>query len=476
LEGVTPENPNFNINNKGKKIFQHETQTLQMPLDPSHEVPDVQQQLSGKNGGFVQNFIVHYPASSDSDHQAVMGYYPNGFLPALHPLAKEYTVCDHWFSSVPGPTWANRFFALSGTSNGRVKMLESGADYKNIPELFYQTQPNIFDRLDERNISWRCYSGDIPISLVLTHQREPHMLLNYYQMDKFYEDAKGQSNQFPQFSFIEPKYLLEGQNDDHPPHNTMKAEKLIADVYNALRANNELWMSILLVLVYDEHGGFYDHVIPPHSVAPDNHREEGFTFEQLGLRVPAILISPWAKKSLEQTVFDHTSFLKYLTEKWQLADLGERTRLANNIAVALDLDGEPRMNCLEWLHVPEEMLVSPNPHWEKHVVNGNQNAIHVFADFLNRNDKSNLPQVLSPLRRLGCFKDKLGYMLESHGFLKFGEKLCEEAEEYRRLRNYQTVKIIGNKLAMFKPLADIEKKDTPEKQLLRLRSANAGRP
>lgn len=464
LEGVDPSNPHYNLDRNGARILQKETSALQMPLDPLHDVDDVAQQLNDHNGGFVKNFIANYPNSGVADRQEIMGYYPYGFLPALHPLATEFTVCDHWFASVPGPTWTNRFFALSGTSMGRVNMLNTGTDFKDMPELFMQTQTNIFDRLDEKGISWRCYCGDFPIALVLTHDREPRNLINFRNMEKFYEDVKGPADDFPQFSFIEPKYLNKNQNDDHPPHNTMRAEQLIAHVYNAIRANNELWMSILFILVYDEHGGFYDHVVPPKATPPDNHHEEGFYFDQLGVRVPAILISPWAKKSLEETCFDHTSVLKYLIEKWNLADLGERTKQANSIGLALDLENAPRENCLQSITLSDEMLVSPDPHLEKHHVNENQKNIHVFADFLNKKDPARSIPDLQPLSIIGLFKDRVGEVLEHHGLRSCGEWLREEADDYRNSRIDHTLKIMSNRLTMFQPREDVKKKMIADKK------------
>src|ERR1700682_1766585 len=93
-----------------------------------------------------------------------------------------------------------------------------------------------------------------------------------------------------------------GANDDHPCHNVLDGERLIAEVYNAIRANEELWRSSLLVVLYDEHGGYYDHVSPPPTVPPDHHQEE-FAFNRLGGRVPAILVSPYAKKQVVNTQF-----------------------------------------------------------------------------------------------------------------------------------------------------------------------------
>lgn len=470
VEGVDREHPNFNVDNKDNKIYQQETQAVQMPLDPLHEAPDVHQQLSEKNGGFVKNFILNYPASKPEDHQSVMAFYPDGFLPALHPLADAFTLCDHWFASVPGPTWANRFYILSGTSNGRVKMVDKLTDFNHMPELFHQTQANLFDRLDEKGISWSCYSGDFPISLVLTHNREPQKLLGYHDMERFFEDAKGAPAQFPQFSFIEPRYLGNKQNDGHPPHNIMRAEQLIADVYNALRGNEELWKSTLFVLVFDEHGGFYDHVVPPEAVPPDGHHEDGFDFKQLGLRVPALLISPWAKKSLEKTVFDHTSLLKYLTEKWNLGSLGERTSHANSIGVALDVTGEPRDDCPRVIAVPADKLVSPNPKLEEDDENGNHNAIHAFADFLNSLNKTLAIPALPLPGKLAEIKDTIGRKLEHLGALKIGRLFRNQAQQYHQARIDHTLQIVGNKLCLFQPEKKQKASEVPDSNPVNIKS------
>ena len=168
----------------------------------------------------------------------VVGYYPPGFLPALHPLARHFTICDHWFSSVPGPTWTNRFFLLSGTSAGHVAM--PGDDSKQFnywTDWFVQRQDTIFDRLSEKGIHWKSYFHDIPQSSMLVHQWSPHNAARYFYIDEFFRDAAGRVDDFPQFAFIEPDYGGTNQNDDHPPLDVMKGERLIARVYNAIRAN-----------------------------------------------------------------------------------------------------------------------------------------------------------------------------------------------------------------------------------------------
>ena len=149
-----------------------------------------------------------------------------------HITARYFTVCDRWFSSVPGPTWTNRFFVHSGTSLGRVKMPQDAEDSLRDPLLYYgYNQDTIYDRLNEQNISWRIYHGDIPQSMVLEHQWTPRNATHYEFMGVFFTDVQAQEQHFPAFSFIEPSYYPPGQNNDHPPHTTVRAQALLANVY-----------------------------------------------------------------------------------------------------------------------------------------------------------------------------------------------------------------------------------------------------
>jgi phospholipase C len=364
LDGVDPAAPGKNLDDDGVVYKQIPTTERQMLLDPHHEVEHVAVQLADHNSGFVKDFARSFPSSTAQNRQFIMGYFPADFLPALHPLAREFTVCDRWFSSLPGPTWPNRFFALTGTSNGRVNMPEDGQHGLDLPGWFEQDQPTIFDRLSEKGIHWKVYFHDVPQTSVLMHQRRPENAARYFYISRFHEDARALADDFPQFCLIEPDFMGADENDDHPPHDIMKAEKLIADVYNSLRANPDLWQSTLLIVFYDEHGGFYDHVEPPTVVAPDNQQQE-YTFDRLGVRVPALLASPWVKSGVEHTVFDHTSVLKYLIDKWALGPLGGRTAAANSIAVALRPSEPIRQNTLERLTLTADQLSPPDPDLEE---------------------------------------------------------------------------------------------------------------
>ncbi len=408
LEGVDPTPPNVNRDNDGNSFPQAETRERQMILDPRHEVNHIAVQLQDGNSGFVKDFIA---ANKDDKTLSktllekqchfVMGYYPLDFLPALHRLAREFLICDHWYSSLPGPTWPNRFFALTGTSMGRVNMPEDGEHTVDFQGWYQQDQSTLFDRLSEQGISWKIHFHDIPQTVCLMHQRSPENAARYFPISEFYKDARGPEGEFPAFCFIEPDYNGITENDDHPPHDIMKAQKLLADVYNALRSNEHLWNSTLLVVLYDEHGGFYDHAEPPSTVPPDDHHEE-YTFDRLGVRVPALLISPWVRQGFDSTPFDHTSLLKYLIEKWQLGPLGKRTAQANSIGPLLNTTAF-RPGALDWIELSADELRPPDPDLEEDAaayLSEHHRALALIGQHLMAELDEDLPRFYSWLARL----------------------------------------------------------------------------
>ncbi len=386
LDGVDPRvqdptsnvAPRFNLSLSGKRILQVPTDQLQVERDPQHETPNVLDQIANGNSGFVTDYERNVKRVTEEDMGYLMGYYALGRLPALHELGQNFTVCDRWYSSLPGPTWPNRFFALSGTSSGHVEMPSLARP--DLEEFTAQKQETIFDRLNDAGRSWKLYFYDFPVALMLTRLRQPHNLAHFHLIKEFFEKDTRDESRFPDFAFIEPKYMGADQNDDHPPHNVLKAEKLIADVYNAIRANPALWMSTLLVVTYDEHGGFYDHVSPPPAIPPDDNKKE-WTFDRYGVRVPALLVSPWVGARVEHTEFDHTSLLRYLQDKWQLGPLGERTAHANSIGVAINQD-KPRSETVGFIRVPYTFLISAQPELEEADVSIHHQAIQRFAEFL----------------------------------------------------------------------------------------------
>jgi len=333
---ITCTNPDFPDTNH--EFAQLEVAADRVTVDPGHDLDDVLRQLHNNCQGFVSDFVQHCPQAPQDERYQIMGSFRKGDLPVLHKLAENFLICDHWFSSVPGPTWPNRFFVHSGTSLGHTDMPEGFFH----PGIHLYDQPTVYQRLSEKNISWRIYYGDVPQTLVMVEQlRYP---LHYSHMDNFCADVQNPADSFPQYVFIEPSYFGSHQNDAHPPTDIRHAEALLANVYNGILSNEDLWQSTLFVILFDEHGGFYDHVRPEPTIAPDDNTKT-FAFDKLGVRVPAILVSPWVDPGFTDQIFDHTSLLKYVSDKWKLGEMGKRTAQANSFRDLLTKRSSPRLDC-----------------------------------------------------------------------------------------------------------------------------------
>jgi phospholipase C/GH25 family lysozyme M1 (1,4-beta-N-acetylmuramidase) len=334
LDGVAKDNPRTNRDTLGNVDVEQKPvarAVISPTFDAPHEYSDVMEQIRNGNAGFVNSYVKRHPTSSQDDREQVMAYFPEDGLPVTHALAKNFLVCNRWFSSLPGPTWPNRLLAHSGTSLGHVLMpdADNPGEMAQVWRTF--TQDTIYDRLDDggeagQPLSWRIYHDGVPQSVIMDHLKHSIFSRDYAPIERFAEDAQQEST-FPSYVFIEPRYadgwFGKKATDQHPPASMTDGEALIAYVYNALR-RSEVWNSTLLVLTYDEHGGFYDHVTPPAAIPPDDNKYP-FGFDRLGVRVPAILISPWVAQGCDNNVYDHTSILRYLIEKHGLRPLGART-------------------------------------------------------------------------------------------------------------------------------------------------------
>jgi phospholipase C len=276
-------------------------------VDPAHDFVSVEKQLYGKSGYIVNpapmnGFVAVYMEKAKGDVEMgkkIMECFDPVKIPALTTLAREFCVCDRWFSAVPGPTWLNRFYAHAATCDG---MIVDSAKHE------YRMR-TIYDALSEKGLSWNIYYGDVPQSIILQHHWRT--LDRFRRLERFFSDAE--NGELATYSFIEPRYLSFHQwkaTDEHPPHDVKLGEYLIAEVYDTLR-NSPLWEKSLLVVLYDEHGGFFDHVPPPDSVPnPDGKKSKlpPFDFTRLGVRVPAILVAPFVEKGqVDSTIYEHSS-------------------------------------------------------------------------------------------------------------------------------------------------------------------------
>jgi phospholipase C len=316
--------------------------------DPGEFFTDMNFQLFGNPNrpggqatmcGFAENYA-NQKAKGIFAPSAVMHYFTPEQVPVISTLAKAFGVSDRWHASAPCQTWPNRFFAHTGTSLGHV-------DNHTFPIPFGGS--SLFRRLEDKNKSWRIYFHDMPQSLLLKDIWR-YAILRYRFFDQFLADAH--TGSLPNYSFIEPRYFTDlfksfMPNDEHPPHNVVYGEQLIASVYNAVRAS-PCWKKTLLIITYDEHGGCYDHVSPPAATPPDNiiANDYGFNFDRYGVRVPAVIVSPYVQPGSKirppgderEPPFDHTSLIKTVREIFDLGtEFTNRDRDAPSLVPALGL-------------------------------------------------------------------------------------------------------------------------------------------
>ncbi|CAG8527576.1 12282_t:CDS:2 [Ambispora gerdemannii] len=288
--------------------------------DPGHSIPDTYEQITGIQGGdprtpitgvppmsgFLQNFrrVTGASKTDVARLKHVMDAFKPTDLPVTYELAKNFALFDGWYASVPGPTTPNRLYIHTATSNGIYE-----TSYLN--DITGFNQRSIFDNLDEQGITWKNYYSLFPELISSQKLRNKSGFSKMKKLDVFFADAK--AGTLPQYSLVNP--IFSGYpNDDHPPYSVANGERFIKVIYEALRASPQ-WNNSLLIITWDEHGGFYDNVPPPSNVPPpDNVAAPNFKFDRLGLRVPTLLISPWIKKGTvvhnppkNDTYFEHSS-------------------------------------------------------------------------------------------------------------------------------------------------------------------------
>jgi phospholipase C len=305
-------------------------------LFESYFVPDVDPPPPTM-GGFVRDYvnqaIPDRNRQTPYDPRAIMHCFTPEQLPVTSLLARSFGVAHRWFASAPCQTFPNRCFVHAATADGWVNNLPDPP--WDVVERFPYDMPTIFNQLTAHfslhdlwpfDKGWRIYFHDFPNSLLLS-QLWGH-LDHFHGYRRFHDDVA--SGNLQPYSFIEPRYYpnLEQTllpNDDHPPHDVTLGEQLIADVYNTLRGSR-YWTKTLFILLCDEHGGCYDHVAPGPAQAPDDGRapkpgQYGFTFDRYGVRVPALLISPYVAPGPVEPPpggppFDHTTVIKTARERF----------------------------------------------------------------------------------------------------------------------------------------------------------------
>ena len=277
--------------------------------DPDHSVTGTAQQIFGAaafapgqehnaSAEVMSGFIDSYMAAHKDASLAptIMDCFTPSAVPVISTLAQQFTVIDTYHASVPACTFPNRLFALSATSAGY-------ADNDDVMTALGWPQESIFARLSAAGADWRVYFTDVPSALLMRDARNVSDVSRYRGIADFAKDAA--AGDLPFFTFVEPGFLaLPGQpeTDQHPAADVADGERWIKAAYEALRAS-PLWNSSAMLLTYDEHGGFYDHIAPLNEGVPSpdgvhcvDCAGTTFNFTRLGIRVPMVVVSPWADK------------------------------------------------------------------------------------------------------------------------------------------------------------------------------------
>jgi len=285
------------------KVYKANTYTLASPphgFDACHAQYD---------GGKNDNFVIEHAGANQNE---VMAWYDRSQIPFYYWLADNFTICDHWYASVLGPTWPNRFYLHACTSAGK----------KDNTPITSGAPDTVWDRLKAAGKTAKNYHAGKSGFFSSAFPTKISAGVNpMAKMDAFFADAK--AGTLPAVSYIDPDYSV---SDDHPAHDIRLGQTFVASIYKALAASPQ-WSKCLLVITYDEHGGFWDHVPPP--VAPDDDPE----FKRFGFRVPAIVVGPTVKKGhLSTTQYDHASVYATLAARFGLPALTTRSTKANTLS------------------------------------------------------------------------------------------------------------------------------------------------
>ena len=281
----------------------------------------------GRNSGFVES----------QSGPVSMGFFEPSVLPFTNSLASTFPVCDRYFCSVGAQTYPNRRFLMAGTSFG---LLTDDLQTAN-PDV----PPNgtIFDMLTRYGISWRNYYSSLPSSAIWYYQVADATYLSHLEnVSEFFTDAA--AGTLPAVSLVDPDFSNQSQEN---PQDVQYGDQFLSQVVQAVMASPQ-WSSTLLVWCYDESGGYYDHVPPPRAVKPDTvppvlaTGDKPGSFNRYGFRVPAGVVSPYARPDyVSSVVHDHTSVLRLVESKWNLPALSYRDAAADNLLDSVDLASPP---------------------------------------------------------------------------------------------------------------------------------------
>ncbi|WP_298418413.1 alkaline phosphatase family protein [uncultured Kordia sp.] len=315
------------------------------------------------------------PKLQGTEPKDIMGMYTPELLPILSNLAKGYAVCDQYYCSVPSETLPNRAFMHLATSQGHL-----------YDEIKRYNAPSIFKNLTNYGHTWGIFGyeaktepytftfcEDISSDTLVTdpNSKPEYILPKGCQSGKYVEfEAALKNGTLPDYTFLEPSWGSYG-NSQHPNYDVSAGEDYMLKIYNAIR-ESDYWEDTLLIINYDEHGGCYDHVIPPTGATQPSpttvNEPTGFKFDRFGVRVPCVLISPWIEagtvyRTKGDVPLDHTSILKTIETLFNLPPLTARDAAASDMLDVLTLETARTDNPLEGIKPP---VTNPTVQIENH--------------------------------------------------------------------------------------------------------------
>ncbi len=345
-----------------------DAESLNEAQDPCHSGPCVAEQIEDDMGGFAANYATTRESgplpTSPGDP---LRYQTAGNVPVYDFLSRNFAICDRWFCSVPGATFPNRIASLAGeareASNRKVPLYSARSFVRKLPA----------------DVSWRWYSSDPGTLRMVDRRYRVGWVDNFAHVEAptviqprtLYGDIR--NGELPNVAWIDPNFVelggFSGADDDHPPTDAMAAQSFVLKIYNMLRSKRALWRKTMFVIVYDEHGGFYDHRSPEDEELPAEFKRRA-EFGVFGPRVPAIVVSPFAEPgaaygsaqgSPVELVFDHTSLIKTILLRFAGGDFSgmpARVASAAHLGHLLTRD-EPR----EGPAVPESTIGEVTDWW-----------------------------------------------------------------------------------------------------------------
>jgi phospholipase C len=299
----------FNVDpSNGQKVYRfHETRFC--IEDVNHDWEPVHEQWNqGKLDGFVK--------TNNPGGARAMGYHDQTDFPFYYWMAKTYAISDRFFSSTLGPTWPNRFFFYAGTAWGNTKT----GTVDTVADPIYKQAPRITDLMKNAGKTWKIYRDGLTSFATLFGLTAENL---GGKMSEFTADVAG--DKLPNLVLLDPSFSGAYQNDEHPPSNPQLGQKLVADVYATLTSNPAVWKKTVFFLIYDEHGGYYDHVAPPQACQPDSYQPPTHGFGRLGFRVPILVASPYVKPGyVSHFVTDLTSVTRFIENRFDLPAMTAR--------------------------------------------------------------------------------------------------------------------------------------------------------